>query len=209
MKKGYIYAAAIGGTFFAVPYLALNVALVPSLAMSAVAYGAGALIFNGIENSKNNLTIKNEDNLYEILKKAKDMTAQINNISKQLEDKTLVENVNAICNTSNKIIDTISKNPNKLGQANNFLNYYLPVTIKILSRYDEIENQRLNTKDSEKFMKKVQDMIDKIKNAFNEQLNNLYQSDMIDTDAEIKVFESMLKADGFIDEININIEDKK
>ena len=41
-----------------------------------------------------------------------------------------------------------------------------------------------------------------------EQLNNMYQSEMIDTDAEIKVFEGMLKSDGFLDEINFNIEDK-
>ena len=89
------------------------------------------------------------------------------------------------------------------------MNYYLPVTIKILSRYDDIENQKLNTKESEKFMKSVLDMTEKIKDAFNEQLNNMYQSEMIDTDAEIKVFEGMLKSDGFLDEINLNIEDKK
>ena len=47
-------------------------------------------------------------------------------------------------------------------------------------------------------------MTEKIKNAFNEQLNNMYQTEMIDTDAEIKVFESMLKSDGFLDDININ-----
>ena len=29
-----------------------------------------------------------------------------------------------------------------------------------------------------------------------------------DTDAELKVFESMLKADGFLDEIDFNIEKK-
>ena len=56
-------------------------------------------------------------------RKKKDMVAQINSISKQLEDKKLVENVNQICNTSNKIIDTLSKKPEKLGQARNFLNY--------------------------------------------------------------------------------------
>ena len=201
MKKGYIYSAILGGTFFAVPYLALGVELLPSLAISIAAYGAGTLIFK--DKNKLDLSI-DKQNLYDILKEAKEKTLQINNISKQLEDKVLVENVKQICDTSNKIIDTLSKNPNKLGQARNFLNYYLPVTIKILTRYDEIENQKLNTPESQKFMKSVQDMTEKIKNAFNEQLNNMYQTEMIDTDAEIKVFETMLKSDGFLDEINID-----
>lgn len=201
MKKGYIFSAILGGTFFAVPYLALGVQLVPSLAISAAAYGAGTLIFK--DRNKLDLSL-DKKNLYDILKEAKEETLQISNISKQIEDKEVVENIEQICDISNKIIDTLSKNPNKLGQARNFLNYYLPVTIKILTRYDEIENQRLNTTESKEFMESVKKMTEKIKNAFNEQLNNMYQTEMIDTDAEIKVFESMLKSDGFLNDININ-----
>ena len=200
MKKGYIFSAILGGTFFAVPYLALGVQLVPSLAISVAAYGAGTLIFK--DRNKIDYSTKNT-NLYEILKNAKAQTAQIDNISKQLEDRELVTNVQDICNTSNKIIDTLSKNPGKLAQVNNFINYYLPVTIKILQRYDEIENQRLNSEESQKFMKSVRDMIVKIKEAFREQLNNMYQAEIIDTDAELKVFEEMLKSDGFLGDINI------
>lgn len=200
MKKEYIFSAILGGTFFAVPYLALGVQLVPSLAISAVAYGAGTLIFK--DRSKIDYSTQNT-NLYEILKNAKSQTAQIYDISKQLEDRELVANVQDICNTSTKIIDTLSKNPGKLSQVNNFINYYLPVTIKILQRYDEIENQRLNSEESQKFMKSVRDMIAKIKEAFHEQLNNMYQAEIIDTDAELKVFEEMLKSDGFLGDINI------
>ena len=200
MKKEYIFSAILGGTFFEVPYLALGVQLVPSLAISAVAYGAGTLIFK--DRSKIDYSTKNT-NLYEILKNAKSQTTQIFDISKQLEDRELIANVQDICNTSNKIIDTLSKNPGKLSQVNNFINYYLPVTIKILQRYDEIENQKLNSEESQKFMKSVRDMIAKIKEAFHEQLNNMYQAEIIDTDAELKVFEEMLKSDGFLGDINI------
>lgn len=200
MKKEYIFSAILGGTFFAVPYLALGVQLVPSLSISAVAYGAGTLIFK--DRSKIDYSTKNT-NLYEILKNAKSQTTQIFDISKQLEDRELIANVQDICNTSNKIIDTLSKNPGKLSQVNNFINYYLPVTIKILQRYDEIENQKLNSEESQKFMKSVRDMIAKIKEAFHEQLNNMYQAEIIDTDAELKVFEEMLKSDGFLGDINI------
>ena len=201
MKKNYIYSAILGGAFFAVPYVALGIELLPSLAICAAAYGAGTLIFK--DRNKLDLSL-DKKNLYDILKEAKEETLQISNISKQIEDKEVVENIEQICDISNKIIDTLSKNPNKLGQARNFLNYYLPVTIKILTRYDEIENQRLNTTESKEFMESVKKMTEKIKNAFNEQLNNMYQTEMIDTDAEIKVFESMLKSDGFLDDININ-----
>ena len=80
---------------------------------------------------------------------------------------------------------------------NNFFEYYLPVTLNILTRYDEIENQKLSSEESKKFMSQTKNMMEKINTAFKNQLSNLYQSDIVDTDAEMKVFDSMLKADGY------------
>jgi len=108
----------------------------------------------------------------------------------------LVKNINEIHSNVEKIINTVEKNPNKYKKMNNFFDYYLPVTINILNKYDEIENQGLTTQESKRFMSNE---------AFKEQLANLYQSDMIDTDAEMKVFEAMLKADGYDQESDFKI----
>lgn len=115
----------------------------------------------------------------------------------QIESSSLQKNIKEIHETANKIIETIEKNPGKAKKANNFFDYYLPVTLNILRKYDEIENQKLSSEDGKKFMNQTEDMIEKINKAFKSQLSNLYQSDIIDTDAEMKVFESMLKADGY------------
>ena len=52
-------------------------------------------------------------------------------------------------------------------------------------------------------------MFIKIKAAFNEQLANIFQAEIIDTDAEMKVFKTMLKSDGFSDIEDIEIAEKK
>lgn len=206
MKKEYIYSCLLGGTFFAVPYLACGLAALPSAAIGIAAYGAGILIFRDKKKIDISDNLEIDDRI--AIKKAKDLTTKMQNISKQLESPQLVKNVKSIVITTNKIIETVEKKPEKIKKVGNFLNYYLPVTMKILERYDEIENQKLNTKDSKKFMSSVEDMISKIKGAFEEQLSNIYQTEMVDTDAELKVFESMLKSDGFLDEIDFNIEKK-
>ena len=41
MKNKEIFSAAIGGAFFAIPYLALSAPLIPSLVIGAAAFGAG------------------------------------------------------------------------------------------------------------------------------------------------------------------------
>ncbi len=115
----------------------------------------------------------------------------------KIEDAELRQNIRDVSDTITKIIDTIENNPKKQQKMNNFFEYYLPVTLNILKRYDEIENQRLVSDDSKKFMNQTKDMMKKINNAFKNQLSNLYQSDIVDTDAEMKVFEGMLKVDGY------------
>ena len=53
-------------------------------------------------------------------------------------------------------------------------------------------------------------MVKKINKAFKVQLANIYQADIIDTDAEMKVFENMLKSDGYQDDdFNISKGEKK
>ena len=116
-------------------------------------------------------------------------------------------NIREISETADKIIDTIEKDHNKFKKAETFFDFYLPATVKILNRYDEIENQRLISKDSREFMQKTQKQIAEVNIAFKKQLSSLYQSDIVDTDAELKVLDMMLKSEGY-DSSNLDIEDK-
>lgn len=196
MKNSGILSAALGGTFFAIPYLALSAGLWPSLAIGAVAFGASELIFHTTK-------IKDEEKkktLQEILQEARQKNEQIKKMAPKIENEELVADINKINDSVTKIIDTIEKQPKKYKKMENFFDYYLPVTINILKKYDEIENQRLTTEESKEFMESTRKMVKKIEEAFRMQLSGLYQSDMIDMDAEMKVFDTMLKSDGFYGE---------
>ncbi len=204
MKNKEIASAAVGGVFFAVPYLILSAPILPSLLIGAAAFGAGELVF-----SDPKLTLKDTDpSLYAILEKAKKQNKHIVDMIPMLEDETLQKELNDIHDSVTKIINTISNNPKKLKKTNNFFDYYLPVTVKLVDRYDEIENQKLSSAESKKFVESTNKMIGEINKAYRKILADLYKTDMVDMDAEMKVFDSLLKADGFDDtEINAKKEE--
>ena len=154
---------------------------------------------------KENLVKKS---MNEIIMEAKTKNLQISKIISKIDDPEVVSIIKEINITVSKIISTIENKPEKFKKSEKFFSYYLPVTINILNRYDEIENQRLTTDESKKFMESTKKMIEKINNAFKNQLSSLYQSDMIDLDAEMKVFDSMLKADGYNDD-DFDIKNKE
>lgn len=173
----------------------MAVGILPSLAIGVGAFCAGELVFHVAK--KENIVKKSTN---DIIMEAKTRNLQIAKISPKIEDPELVSMIKEINKTVEKIINTIEAKPEKMKNAQKFFNYYLPVTVDILNRYDEIENQQLSSKDSEKFMEDTKKMVERINKAFKKQLSSLYQSDMIDTDAEMKVFDSMLKSDGYNDD---------
>ncbi len=193
MKNKEIVSAAIGGVFFAVPYLALSLPVLPSVLIGACAFGAGELVFGDKK-----LTLKDTNrSLYDILELAKRQNKHILDMIPLIEDESIQKELNEIHESVSKIINTISKNPEKSRQANNFFDYYLPITIKLVDRYDEIENQKLTSKDSKTFFQSTNKMIHEINKAYKSILSSLYQSELVDMDAEMKVFDSLLKADGY------------
>lgn len=196
MKKGAIFSAIIGGTFFAIPYIAMDVALLPSTLIAVAAFGAGNLILGDIGKKEVTLGEDSKKTLSETISVARKQNASIYSMMNKIDDVSLVRTISEIHDTADKIIDTISKDPKKQKLANKFFTYYLPSTLNFLIKYDEIENQRLNTEESKEFMNSAEEMMKKISESFKVQLSNLYRSDMIDTDAEMKVFDTMLKTDG-------------
>ena len=194
MKNTSIISAIIGATFAAVPYIGLSVAPIPSIIIGAAAFGASELLLN--KDNKNQLKTSDR-NLYDVLQQAKSQNSEIYRMIQKVEPAKLRQNIREITETTTKIIQTVEQKPDKYKKVSTFFDYYLPVTLRILVKYDEIENQRLITDDSKKFMAQAENMISEINQAFKKQLANMYQSDMVDTDAEMKVFETMLKADGY------------
>lgn len=198
MKNKEITSAILGSTFFAIPYLGLSVALAPSLVIGGCAFLASELMFSGVKTKEK---LKNTNrSLYEKIGEARKEQKQIKNLIPKVEKTETKEDLKEINETINKILEEVEKNPKKEKSLNNFFDYYLPVLIKITTRYDEIENTRLTSKDEKTFMTKAQNLIKDTNKAFKTILSNLYQKDIMDTDADMKVYELMLKADGIVED---------
>lgn len=195
MKNKEIVSAAIGGAFFAVPYLVLATPLLPSLAIGVVAFGAGELLLG---EEKQTLKDTNRK-LYNVLETAKKQNKRILQMTPMIENEEIQQQLKEIYDSVSKIISTVEEKPKKVNQTNNFFDYYLPITVKIVERYDEIENKKLSSNESKKFLQSTNKMIGEINRAYKKILAELYRTDIVDMDAEMKVFDSLLKADGFND----------
>ena len=198
MKNEEITSALLGSTFFAIPYIGLSVAVAPSLIIGGCAFLASELMLSGIK-TKEKLKDTNKT-LYEKIQQAKKEQKQIKELIPKVENTDTKQNLKEINETISKILEEVEKKPKKEKNLNNFFDYYLPILIKITTRYDEIENTRLTSKEEKTFMTKAEKVIKDTNKAFKTILSNLYQKDIIDTDADMKVYELMMKADGIVED---------
>ncbi len=191
---GEIISAVAGGAFFAIPFLGLSIPLIPSLLIGGGAFVAGELVFHKEEAKE---IVTGEMSIAKKLDLARQQTKQLKDKINDIDDADIRLSLNSICDSSTKMINAVEKDPQKMKKIDNFFIYYLPVTMSVVDRYDEIEDQGISSSDSKKLQASTVNMLNKLSTSFHNMLNSLYQTDIIDTDAELKVIEAMLKSDGF------------
>ena len=207
MKASYIISIIIAIIAFCGLYLGLDLNVIFSIFISLGSYYALTLIFNRNEVLQERIDLERLE--YEQLTaQASNTIKQIKGLEGKIENSGIQSNISQICETSDKILLSLKEKPKKMKQVRKFVDYYLPFTLKILDQYDRVENQSLTSQESIDFMERVERMIGRVKLACEAQLNNMYDLDIIDTNADIKVFETMLKTDGLVDN-NMNIIDVK
>jgi 5-bromo-4-chloroindolyl phosphate hydrolysis protein len=205
MKNKEIFSGIIGGSFFAATYLAVGLPLLPAVLVGASAFIGGELLMS--KTSIFTFDRVDEKNIDEVLKDAKNKSKFINSKIDKVDDEDIQKYLKEIYNSTEKIIDTISNNKNKIKRTDKFFTYYLPITVGIINKYDEIENQKLSSKEVKDFYVKAKESLKEINSSFKKILNNLYKSDIENVETDMKVLNNILKSDGFND-IELMKEDK-
>lgn len=196
MKNKEIVSAVIGSAFFAIPYLSLSLALAPSLLIGCAAFGASQLVLS--KDKEEEIKIKTKNNKKKKIEEAKTSRNIIAKLIPKVEKTSTKDNLKEICNTIDKIIEVASDKNLSSDTLNNFFNYYLPILVKISTKYEEIEDKNLISKEGNTFITKADKMIKETNQAFKTILSTLYKDDLLDADAEMKVYDLMLKADGIV-----------
>lgn len=205
MKNKEVFSGLIGGSFFTLTYLALGLPILPALLVGTSAFIGGELLMS--KTNLLNFERVNEKNIDEVLKDARNKSKFISSKIGKVDDNDIKEYLTEICDTTNKIIDSVGKNKKKIKSTEKFFTYYLPITVGIINKYDEIENQNLSSKEVKEFYSKAKESLKEINNSFKKILNNLYSSEIENVETDMKVLNNILKSDGFND-IELIKEDK-
>ncbi len=126
---------------------------------------------------------------YEYIRKLWDLNIAI-------EDEGVSDSIDRMEAASKSIFEFVKKRPSKIPQIKKFMNYYLPTTLKLLIKYEELSSQEIKGEHISSTMFDIEGMMKTIATAFEKQIDSLYESDAMDVQADISVFESILEQEG-------------
>ena len=134
--------------------------------------------------------------LQSVIYQGKRAIADIRRLNDEIPDERMSAQIDLIERLTAQIFDCVRQHPEKLSQIRQFLNYYLPTTIKLMEQYVTLQNQSVKTENITEGMQKIEDLLDKVIVAFQRQLDALFESDVVDITADIRVMEQMMASEG-------------
>ena len=98
-----------------------------------------------------------------------------------------------------KIFKLAKEQPQKLSGMRKFMDYYLPTSLKLLTRYEKLDAQGVEGTNISDAKRQIEDTMDTMITAFEKQLDKLFLSESIDISADIATMQNLMRADGLME----------
>ncbi len=125
-----------------------------------------------------------------------------------IPDEALSEDIDRMERASADIFRYIADHPEKAPQIRKFMSYYLPTTLKLLNSYQRLSAQSVKGENITSTMFNIAGMMHTVAIAFEKQLDSLFSDEAMDVSADISVFETLLKQEGFVEGNDPKTSDK-
>ncbi len=119
----------------------------------------------------------------------------IRDANDRIPDPVFSEKLDRMEEIAGKIFKEVEAHPEKQKQVSTFFDYYLPTTLKLLGTYTEFEEAGIEGENLRQAKARIESIMDTLLENFEKQLDELYRSEAMDVDADIRVMESMLNRD--------------
>ena len=200
-----LYAAAVVWVLYALlfPLYRISHFVIVIIASAVVYFIAKALCPDIVEEVKveeKPQTTGNQE-LDKMITDGKLAIGEMRRLNESIKDETVSRQIDRLEEISGKIFAQVQAEPKKLPQIRKFMSYYLPTTLKLLNAYDRMSDQGVSGENISGTMKRVENMMDTIVQAFEKQLDGLFGAEALDISTDITVLDNMMAREGLVDDL--------
>ena len=137
-----------------------------------------------------------KEELKSIIKIGKNYIEEIKILKNELYKEHFSLKLDKLQRIISEILNYIEQNPKKLQEVNKFVNHYLPITMKLINSYKELNNQPVQGENIKNAKNEIEKSIDIINIAFENLLDDLFEDIALDISTDISVLKTLFKQEG-------------
>ena len=132
----------------------------------------------------------------ETLEQGKKYLAQISRLNDRIPGVEVSNKIFKIEDITGRILSRVEEHPSSVDDIKQLMKYYLPMTIKLLTAYAEMDEQPVKVENIDKSKKEIENVLDSLNDAFSKLLDDLYKDTAWDISSDVSVLNAMLKREG-------------
>ena len=99
-----------------------------------------------------------------------------------------------------KIFQRAKEHPEVIPDLKKLMDYYLPMTVKLLNAYADMDAQPVQGANIENAKREIEGTLDTLSRAFEKLLDELFQDTALDVSSDITVLQTLLAQEGLTDD---------
>lgn len=138
--------------------------------------------------------VKGEE-LKSLMKDAYEDLEILDQAGKKVQDPIVRKLAVELYQSGISIFEHLQKNPEKIGLARRFINYYLDTAAGLLEKYQKLVSSRVRGASVEKAKLDIASGLNVLTRAFDQQYERLMQGEIMDITTDVKVLEQTLRSE--------------
>ena len=150
------------------------------------------------EQKKNRENISPE--VQEVLEKGNEFLDKIHKSNDAIPGVEISAKISRMELIVEKIFERAEKHPEIIPDLKKMMNYYLPMTVKLLDAYEEMDQMPVQGENIQSSKKEIEDTLDTLNQAFEKLLDSVFQDPAWDVSSDISVLHTLLAQEGLTDD---------
>lgn len=125
-----------------------------------------------------------------------DYATQIHEANEVITGEVMSQKLDRLELIIKKIFEHVVKHPEQLSEIRKFMDYYLPITLKLVNVYKDFEYQPIQSANINSSRNEIENSLDTINNAFESLFDGLYENVAMEVATDINVLNTLLAQEG-------------
>lgn len=121
---------------------------------------------------------------------------EMQELNDRIPGKEVSDKISKIEGLTARILSRVESHPESVAETKQLMKYYLPMMIKLLHAYADMDEQPKAGQNIEKSKREIEGVLDELNLAFEKLLDDLYKDTAWDVASDISVLNAMLKRGG-------------